>query len=157
MARIGMKLWRADEPWLYQHAHRGCQMAVPLGASKTRDRQLHEPRLWHPCADSLLNMPQLTWSGKKLAQTAPASLIKESIIYRMAVGIQAAAHESSDFGDNLAVMTALLPEYEGRINLLYADPPFFTNRKYSARIGRGEDSRKPGEVAVGRRLSRPLG
>jgi DNA modification methylase len=42
-------------------------------------------------------------------------------------------------------MTALLPEYEGRFNLLYADPPFFTNRKFSARIGRGEDSRKPAE------------
>jgi DNA modification methylase len=42
-------------------------------------------------------------------------------------------------------MTALLPEYEGRINLIYADPPFFTNRKYPARIGRGEDSRKPAE------------
>ncbi len=46
-------------------------------------------------------------------------------------------------GENLSVMKALLPEYEGRINLIYADPPFFTNRKYSARIGRGEDSRKP--------------
>ncbi len=46
-------------------------------------------------------------------------------------------------GENLEVMAALLPEYEGRINLIYADPPFFTNRKYSARIGRGEDSRKP--------------
>ena len=42
-------------------------------------------------------------------------------------------------------MAALLPEYEGCINLIYADPPFFTNRKYSARIGRGEDSRKPDE------------
>ncbi|MGE5073890.1 MAG: DNA-methyltransferase, partial [Anaerolineae bacterium] len=40
-------------------------------------------------------------------------------------------------------MAALLPEYEGRINLIYADPPFFTNRKYRARIGRGEDSRRP--------------
>jgi len=39
----------------------------------------------------------------------------------------------------------LLPEYEGRINLIYADPPFFTNRKFTARIGRGEDSRKPDE------------
>jgi DNA modification methylase len=29
--------------------------------------------------------------------------------------------------------------------LIYADPPFFTNRKYNARIGRGEDSRKPEE------------
>jgi DNA modification methylase len=46
-------------------------------------------------------------------------------------------------GDNLAVMSALLPEYEGKIQLIYADPPFFTNRRFSARIGRGEDSRKP--------------
>jgi DNA modification methylase len=37
----------------------------------------------------------------------------------------------------------LLAEYAGRINLIYADPPFFTNRKYPARIGRGEDSRRP--------------
>lgn len=43
------------------------------------------------------------------------------------------------------VMSALLAEYEGKVNLIYADPPFFTNRKYSARIGRGEDSRKPDE------------
>jgi len=46
-------------------------------------------------------------------------------------------------GDNRSLMTALLPEYEGRFNLIYVDPPFFTNRSYSARIGRGEDSRKP--------------
>ncbi len=46
-------------------------------------------------------------------------------------------------GDNLAVMASLFPEYEGRLNLIYADPPFFTNKKFSARIGRGEDSRKP--------------
>jgi len=42
-------------------------------------------------------------------------------------------------------MAALLEEYEGKINLIYADPPFFTNRKFNARIGRGEDSRKPDE------------
>jgi len=42
-------------------------------------------------------------------------------------------------------MAGLLPEYEGRINLIYADPPFFTNRKFDTRIGRGEDSRKPDE------------
>jgi len=51
-------------------------------------------------------------------------------------------------GDNLAVMASLLLEYEGRVNLIYADPPFFTNRKYSARIGRGEDSRKPEQWAL---------
>lgn len=91
-------------------------------------------------------MPILTWSGKRLAQTAPASLIKDSIIYPDGCGYPSALPTNRlILGDNLAVMTALLPEYEGRINLLYADPPFFTNRKYPARIGRGEDSRKPGE------------
>lgn len=46
-------------------------------------------------------------------------------------------------GDNLRVMWALMPTYEGKIDLIYADPPFFTNRGYPARIGRGEDSRQP--------------
>ncbi len=51
-------------------------------------------------------------------------------------------------GDNLAVMTALLPEFEGRLPLIYADPPFFTNRKFAARVGRNEDSRRPAEWAL---------
>jgi DNA modification methylase len=42
-------------------------------------------------------------------------------------------------------MAALLPEYEGQVDLIYADPPFFTNRRYPARVGRGEDSRRPQE------------
>jgi DNA modification methylase len=42
-------------------------------------------------------------------------------------------------------MSALLPEYEEKIDLIYADPPFFTNRGYAARVGRGEDSRQPQE------------
>jgi DNA modification methylase len=89
-------------------------------------------------------MPELTWQGKGLAQTAPASLMRDAIIYPNGV-----AYPSTDIenqlilGDNLSVMTSLLSAYEGRINLIYADPPFFTNRKYPARIGRGEDSRKP--------------
>jgi DNA modification methylase len=46
-------------------------------------------------------------------------------------------------GENLAVMHALLPEWRGRLDLIYADPPFLTGNAYAARIGRGEDSRKP--------------
>ena len=38
---------------------------------------------------------------------------------------------------------ALLPEYEGKIDLIYADPPFYSNRRYQTRIGREEDSRQP--------------
>lgn len=89
-------------------------------------------------------MPELTWSGKQLRQTAPASITRDSILYPRGCGYPD-AHPKNRLilGDNLSVMTALLPRYEGRIHLIYADPPFFTNRKYPARIGRGEDSRKP--------------
>ena len=91
-------------------------------------------------------MPELTWSGKKRKQTEPASLIQDSFIYPQGCGYPENNPLSRlVLGDNLSVMSALLPEFEGRIHLIYADPPFFTNRKYPARIGRGEDSRKPGE------------
>ena len=48
-------------------------------------------------------------------------------------------------GENLAVMLALLPDFEGRIDLIYADPPFLSGKAYTARIGRDEDSRRPTE------------
>lgn len=47
------------------------------------------------------------------------------------------------FGDNSPAMKAILPELEGQIKLIYADPPFLTGKAYQARIGFGEDSRKP--------------
>ena len=89
-------------------------------------------------------MPELTWPGKKLTQPAPASLVTDSILYPNGCGYPDTEPVSRlILGDNLSIMTALRPAYEGQINLIYADPPFFTNRKFSARIGRGEDSRKP--------------
>lgn len=42
-------------------------------------------------------------------------------------------------------MTALLEQLEGQIDLIYADPPFLSGNAYSARVGRGEDSRRPDE------------
>jgi site-specific DNA-methyltransferase (adenine-specific) len=91
-------------------------------------------------------MPSLNWTGKHRANPQPASLIQDSILYPGGFGYPNAHPQSRlFFGDNLGLMSALLPEYEGRVNLIYADPPFFTNRKFSARIGRGEDSRKPDE------------
>ena len=89
-------------------------------------------------------MPELTWHGKRLAQTAPAPIITDSIVYPNGLGYPNIEPQNRlILGDNLSVMAALLPEYEGKINLIYADPPFYTNRKFPARIGRGEDSRKP--------------
>ncbi len=91
-------------------------------------------------------MPQLLWNGKDSPLPAPAQIRVESILYPQGSGYPDAAPRSRLFvGDNLGIMAALLPEYEGKIQLIYADPPFFSNRKYRARIGRGEDSRKPAE------------
>jgi len=89
-------------------------------------------------------MPTINWTGKHLSQPIPASLTQDSIIYPNGFGYPKTKPQNRlILGDNLAIMAALLPKYEGRINLIYADPPFFTNRKFNARIGRGEDSRKP--------------
>ncbi len=89
-------------------------------------------------------MASLTWPSKRLAVAKPAALIEDSIIYPGGRGYPDRFPENRlILGDNLAIMAALLPEFEGRIDLIYADPPFFTNRRYPARIGRGEDSRHP--------------
>lgn len=91
-------------------------------------------------------MPTLSWPGKSLVDPTPASLLTEAIVYPQGYEYPDAHPENRlILGDNLPIMAALLPEYEGAIDLIYADPPFFTNKKYPARIGRGEDSRKPVE------------
>src|SRR5512139_4346594 len=91
-------------------------------------------------------MPLLTWDSKTTPRPIPASLEVDSVIYPQGAGYpDAVPHDHLILGDNLAVMSALLQEYEGQIDLIYADPPFFTNRHYPARVGRGEDSRRPKE------------
>ena len=91
-------------------------------------------------------MPELLWHGKAIQTTTAATLVVDSILFPQGRGYPKAQPENRLIqAENLSAMTALLPEFEGRINLIYADPPFFTNRKYPARIGRGEDSRKPNE------------
>jgi site-specific DNA-methyltransferase (adenine-specific) len=91
-------------------------------------------------------MPELTWQGKGLMPVPPASLVTDSLVFPNGSGYSdRRTGNRLILGDNLSVMYSLLPQYEGQINLIYADPPFFTNRKYPARIGRGEDSRKPAE------------
>jgi len=89
-------------------------------------------------------MPTLAWPTKSLADPEPAELFLDSLVYPCGHGYPDSLPENRLYlGDNLKVMAALLPEYEGRIDLIYADPPFFTNKRFPARIGRGEDSRRP--------------
>lgn len=91
-------------------------------------------------------MPSIHWTGKQLAAPEPASIIKDSVVYPGGLGYPKTKPANRlILGDNLSVMTSLLDEYEGKIDLIYADPPFFTNRKFNTRIGRGEDSRVPSQ------------
>ncbi|MBN1538246.1 MAG: site-specific DNA-methyltransferase [Anaerolineales bacterium] len=94
--------------------------------------------------------PLLTWDTKSQPPPIQGQIKTESLVFPKGVDYTPLA--ATDFasnrlilGDNLAVMSALLPQYEESIPLIYADPPFFSNRRYPARIGRGEDSRKPKE------------
>jgi DNA modification methylase len=93
-------------------------------------------------------MASLTWSTKSIPQLIKAELKLDSIIYPQGKGhfpgrSPVDIKNQLIFGDNLAIMSALLRDYENRIDLIYADPPFFSNRRYKTRVGRGEDSRKP--------------
>jgi site-specific DNA-methyltransferase (adenine-specific) len=93
---------------------------------------------------STTKMPNLTWPSKILLEPEPSELILDSMIYPRGFGYPDAKPDNHLFlGDNLQIMAALLPDYENQVNLIYADPPFFTNKHYPARIGRGEDSRHP--------------
>jgi len=89
-------------------------------------------------------MPSLNWASKSPPKQTSVELQLDSIVYPEGNGYPIAdTGNHLILGDNLAVMSALLPEYQGKIDLIYADPPFFTNRRYPARVGRGEDSRRP--------------
>ncbi len=91
-------------------------------------------------------MPTLTWDSKKQPQPIATKYCVDSLIYPQGVGYPDTLQQNRIIlGDNLALMWALLEHYENKTNLIYIDPPFFTNKKYRARIGRGEDSRRPNE------------
>jgi len=106
-------------------------------------------------------MPTLDWKGKpaRLPRSVlvlsneedhkgTGPLLTEALTYPSGDGKGVAPPNRLILGDNLEIMASLLGEYEARIDLIYADPPFFTNRKYRARIGRGEDSRRPQDWAM---------
>lgn len=91
-------------------------------------------------------MPELRWSSKGAGPLPSGRLITDLIHYRSPEPDLGADPENRlILGDNLRIMSALLEKYGEKIDLIYADPPFYTNKGYSARVGRGEDSRKPEE------------
>lgn len=90
--------------------------------------------------------PKLIWDSKSLLIPEPVELAVDSQIFPRGIGYPNDEPGGQlILGDNLEVMASLLPEYENQLALIYADPPFYTNRKFTTRIGRGEDSRRPQE------------
>ncbi len=92
---------------------------------------------------------KLTWPSKPAeVHVEPAALKLARVVTPPGAEADRARHRLIE-GDNLSVMAALLPEWRGRLALMYADPPFMSGKRYAARLGRGEDSRKPEEWLLG--------
>jgi site-specific DNA-methyltransferase (adenine-specific) len=88
------------------------------------------------------SLPHLIWDGRSDPQEVPAAVLSPlAEVYPGSAGSPLARRLI--LGDNLAVMASLLPGYENRFDLIYADPPFLTGKSLRARVGRNEDSRAP--------------
>lgn len=89
-------------------------------------------------------MPQFSWSHKQRSQAQGALLHPIGVLYPQGNGYPTLSPQNYLFyGDNLLLMAALLPEWSERFAVIYADPPFFTNRNFAARLDKNEDSRHP--------------
>ncbi|MGH2606055.1 MAG: DNA-methyltransferase, partial [Anaerolineales bacterium] len=88
--------------------------------------------------------PRLTWEHPDLPPSAPAHL---RLSLRAENPPQSGPADGPANllleGENESVLQALLPDWEDRLDFIYADPPFSTGKTFLARIGRGEDSRRP--------------
>lgn len=75
--------------------------------------------------------PELHWTGKRpyeFTQYFPAQL-------RERYGSEQDGWINKIFwGDNLQVMSHLLREYHGKVNLIYIDPPFDSKADYKLKI-----------------------
>ncbi|GMR09681.1 MAG: hypothetical protein BMS9Abin28_0501 [Anaerolineae bacterium] len=83
----------------------------------------------------------LQWKGKQAVIPPPLQLIQSAAVLLQETPGQ--EHQRLIQGENLGVMSALLADYEGKVDLIYADPPFLSGKSYRVRTGHAEDSRRP--------------
>ena len=75
--------------------------------------------------------PMLTWVGKKPLDKVEYYPAQEKEVY----GDKSSKEFNKLFwGDNLQVLSHLLKEYRGKINLIYIDPPFDSKAEYVKRV-----------------------
>lgn len=81
-------------------------------------------------------MPTLTWIGKDKVVTHHKDVPYRVLTHKY--GFNSANPEDKSethsgnkiiHGDNLEALKSLLPEYEGRIDVVYIDPPYNTGKK----------------------------
>lgn len=105
-------------------------------------------------------MPTLEWIGKEKVinhhQDVPFRLLDKKYTYNAENSENMIIH-----GDNLLALKSLLPEYEGRVDCIYIDPPYNTGKKegqwvYSDNVNDPRIKKWIGEVvgAEGEDLSR---
>lgn len=103
-------------------------------------------------------MPTLEWIGKDKVinhhQEVPYRLLDEKYTYNAEISENKIIH-----GDNLLALKSLLPEYEGRIDCIYIDPPYNTGNEkwvYNDNVNDPKIKKWLGEVvgAEGEDLSR---
>jgi len=87
------------------------------------------------------DQPILEWEGKEATVPPALELIQTAVV--LASSATDVIDERLIQGENLGVMSALQADYAGKIDLIYADPPFLSGKTYRVRTGQGEDSRRP--------------
>ena len=87
------------------------------------------------------DQPILEWEGKEATVPPALELIQTAVV--LASSATDVIDERLIRGENLGVMSALQADYAGKIDLIYADPPFLSGKTYRVRTGQGEDSRRP--------------
>lgn len=79
-------------------------------------------------------MPTLHWMGKekvvKHHHEVPFKTLQQEYVYTAPDSVtRNSSGNKIIYGDNLEVLKALLPEYEGRIKCIYIDPPYNTGNE----------------------------
>lgn len=93
---------------------------------------------------------ELIWKGKSLIKTKNMLKTKSTLHLEERIdNLKETTEHSTNkliLGDNLEVMLALLPEFEGKINLIYIDPPFGTGESFDYQIFIGNEGEKVSNI-----------
>lgn len=93
----------------------------------------------------------LTWRGKHAVVLPDARPYVRAEHYREMLGGETSTSQRENrlyVGENLQVMSGLLPQYEGSVDCIYIDPPFNSGADYVQRIRTHHRGGSPRTIAV---------